>query len=345
MRRLSLHRSAVLALALSAILAQGCDTLTGDDGGGDVDRSERLFPARQDGEHVLIDKTGRVVVTLDDHSQVKAGREGLVPARRWNGHRHVWDFFDAQGAIAFSVAADAVDAPSQGRVLFWVDGRSGFVDLEGRFVVNPYLNDSRSFQEDFARVKTTGWQWGLIDRDGKVVVEPAWGGLANVSDGRARFESGEAYGFIDAAGTEVIPAVYDDARSFSGGRAAVRQGQRWFYIDRDDARVMGSTTFISAGDFGDGLAPVRTENLWEYIDEGGARRIDPQFDEARTFVDGRAAVRVDGRWTFIDRDGRQIAEPSYDEVDDFDGGLARVVVDEKAGYIDRDGKAVWIPRK
>jgi len=343
MRRIPLHRSALLTLILSMGLAQGCDTFTGGGSDGDIDRSERLFPVRADGEYALIDKTGRVVVGLDDYSEVKPGRDGLVPARRWDG-RTYWDFFDAKGQVAFTLAADGVEAPSQDRVRFWVDGRSGFVDLEGRFIVNPYLADARSFREDVARVKTTGWRWGLMDRMGEVVVEPEWGSLEDFSDGRARFEDDDAYGFIDATGNEIIPSVYDDARSFSGDRAAVRQGQRWFYIDANDSRVMGSTTFISAGDFGDGLAPVRTENLWEYIDESGARQIAPQFEEARKFVDGRAAVRVEGGWTFIDRDGTQITPSTYDEVADFDGGLAAVVADEKLGYIDRDGKEVWIPR-
>ena len=338
-----LRSTLLLAACLAAAGLSGCDTLTGSDDGAEVDRSERLYPVRVDGDPALIDKTGRVVATLDGYSEAKPGRQGLVPARRWAG-RTYWDFFDADGEVAFSIAADGVEAPSQDRVRFWVDGRSGFVDLEGRFVVNPYLNDARSFREDVARVKTTGWRWGLMGRDGDIVVEPEWGGLSDFSGGRARFENDGAYGFIDATGAEVIPAVYDDARDFRGGRAAVRQGQRWFYIDASDTRLMGSTTFISAGDFGDGLAPVRTENLWEYVDESGARRIDPQFEEARAFVDGRAAVKLDGRWTFIDPDGRQLAAPSYDEVDDFDGGLARVVTDEKTGYIDRDGKAVWIPR-
>lgn len=337
-----LARPALLGLLIVALA--GCDALTpGSDGGG-VDTSSRLFPAVQNGEHVLIDSDGRVAVGLDGYSQTRAGGEGLTPARRWTSGRNVWDFFDTDGEIAFSVAADEAWAPRGGLARVRVDGRYGFVGRDGRYRVNPALNDARDLREGVARVKTTGWQWGLMDADGSVVVDPQWGNLGDLRDGRARFEDDGAYGFIDRAGTAVIPAAYDDARAFSDDRAAVRQGQRWFYIDTDNSRPMGGTTFISAGDFADGLAPVRTEDRWEYVDRDGRRAIDPQFEEARAFSGGRAAVRIDGRWTFIDRDGAPIAEPAFDEVDDFAGGLAAVYVDGKRGYIDRDGEMVWFPR-
>jgi hypothetical protein len=332
-----------LLLFLAAALA-GCDALSGaEPGTAEVDDSRRLFPAVQNGDHVLIDETGRVVVSLDDYNETEPGAEGLVPARRWDG-RNVWDFYDADGAVAFSVPADEAWAPRGGLARVRVDGRYGFVDLEGRYVVNPGLNSARDFSEGHARVKTTGWRYGLMDPSGTLVVEPQWDDLHDLRDGRARFEDDDLYGFIDATGAEVVPAAYEDARDFSGGRAAVRQGQRWFYIDAADARPMGSTTFISAGDFAEGLAPVRTENLWEYVDEGGQRAIEPRFQEARAFRDGRAAVQIDGLWTFIRPDGTLLREPEFDAVEDFAGGLAAVYVGEELGYIDREGETVWFPR-
>ena len=342
-------RAAALALVLSPLLVQGCDSTVGpgtppDGPAAPAPSGPALFPVMQDGTRALMDATGRVVVTLEGYSATRPGGEGLTPARKWDGQRNVWDFFDASGTPVFRIAADEVDAPRQGLIRIRIDGRSGFVDPIGRFIVNPYLYDARSFQEDHARVKTTGSRWGFMDRSGRVVVDPQWSDLADLSGGRARFRSNDLYGYISATGEELIPAVYADARSFAGGLAAVREGQRWFYIDGQNARTMGSTTFISAGDFSDGLAPVRTENLWEYIDAAGARVIGPQFDEARAFVDGLAAVRIGSAWTFIDRAGTPIRPPEFDEVADFEGGLAAVQVNGATGYIDRSGAYVWIPR-
>ena len=335
----------LVPLLLLVLALAGCDALSGpsEPGGDEADDARRLFPAVQNGKRVFIDGTGRVAVDLGRYNDARPGAEGLTPARRWDD-RQVWDFFDADGAVAFSVAADDAWAPSGGLVRVRTDGRYGFVDTDGRYVVNPGLNDARDFSEGLARVKTTGWKWGLMGPTGAVVVEPQWGSLGDVRDGRARFERDGKHGFIDKTGAEVVPAAYDDARSFSGGRAAVRQGQRWFYIDAADGRLMGSATFISAGDFSEGLAPVRTENLWEYVDESGRRAIGPQFEEARAFRDGRAAVRVDGLWTFVRPDGTLLRAPEFDEVADFAGGLAAVYAGEKLGYIDREGQTVWFPR-
>lgn len=329
-------------LLVLAVLVAGCDAFGGDD--GTADTSDRLFPARQNGDRVLIDKTGRVVVSLDGYNSARAGAEGLTPARRRDDGRNVWDYYDASGEVAFSVQADEAYAPRDGRARVRVDGRWAFVDTEGAFIVNPYLRDARDFSDGLARVKTTGNSWGFMDRSGEVVVEPRFGSLGPLRDGRARFEQNDKFGYVDRTGEVVIEAVYDDASDFSDGRAAVRQGQRWFYIDAEDRRQLGSVTFISAGDYAEGLAPVRTENDWEYVDEGGEREIEPQFDTARAFQGGRAAVEIDGFWTFVRPDGTLLRAPEFDEVGDFAGGLAAVVVDEKTGYIDAEGTMVWLPR-
>ena len=346
MRHDSIRSASVRTLLLLLLVtgAVGCDAISGgSDAGSAVDTSERLYPAFQNGDRVLIDKTGRVAVDLDGYNGFRDGAEGLTPARYWDNGNH-WDFYGTDGQIAFSVTADNAYAPRDGLARVQVDGKWTYVNREGRFLINPYLNSASDFSEGLARVKTTGWQYGLMDKSGAVVVEPAFDDLGPMRNGRARFESDDAYGFIDKTGAEVIEAAYDDARDFSGGRAAVRQGQRWFYIDAQNSRPLGSTTFISAGDYAEGLAPVRTENKWEYVDESGTRRIDPLFDEARAFKGGRAAVQIDGYWTFIRPDGSQIRTPEFDEVEDFAGGLAAVVVGEELGYIDEEGAYVWFPR-
>ena len=338
-------------LFLAAALAvSGCDALGGSDSAS-VDPG--LFPAVQNGDRVLIDREGRVVVDLDGYNDVHPGGEGLVPARRWSDGRSVWDFFDESGEVAFTVAADEAYAPRGKRARVRIDGLYAFVDTDGRFLVNPYLRSARDFSENVARIRTTSGDYGFMDRDGQVVAETDFDELGDVRDGRARFVDDGKVGFADAQGAVAIAAAYDDAREFSGGRAAVRQGTRWFYVDQEDGRPLGSATFLSAGDFAEDRAPVRSDaNLWEYIDGSGARVIEPQFTEARAFAEGRAAVEIDGRWTFIRPDGSQIAPPSFDEVEDFAGGLAQVTVvsfadgDERVerGYIDEEGEYVWFPR-
>ncbi len=330
MRTLSVLFAAVLFAS-----ASGCDAI----GGGDAS-ADRLFPAVRDGKPLLLDREGQVVVSLSGYERAERSADGLAPARRWDGGAF-WDLYRTDGEVAFTVRADEARAPSQDRVRVRVDGRWGYLDTEGRFVVNPYLFDARDFSDNVAAVRMQNYRWGLIGRDGQTVAEPTWDDLQPVRDGRARAKKGDRYGFVDAAGQEVIGVEYEDARSFSDGRAAVRQGQRWFFIDRDGKRPLGSLTFISAGDYGDGLAPVRTGNQWEYVDEGGEQRIQAQFEDARGFVDSRAAVKTGGLWTFIDTDGRQILPPTYDDVDDFDGGLARVRLDGRTGYVGRDGEIIW----
>jgi hypothetical protein len=281
--------SSLLALAIALA---GCDAFGGDSA------SAGLYPAVQNGERVLIDRSGRVVVDLDDYNAVRPGAEGLTPARRWTNGRNVWDYFEDSGEVAFSVVADEAWAPREGRARVRTDGKFAFVDLDGRFLLNPSLNDARDFSEGRARVKTTSWRWGFLDRSGAVVVEPDFEGLGDLRDGRARFERDGKVGFVDEAGKVVIEPVYD----------AVRIENDWEYIDADGDRVIGPQ-FDDARPFEGGRAAVEIDGMWTFVRPDGSLVRDPSFDEVEDFSGGLAAVVVAGQMGYVDEDGEYVWFP------------------------------------
>ncbi|MBO4951209.1 MAG: WG repeat-containing protein [Clostridia bacterium] len=130
------------------------------------------------------------------------------------------------------------------------------------------------------------YNFGIMDMDGNVVVEPIYEGISDFKDGRSLFKIGGKYGFFDENWNVVIEPKYK-----------------------------------GAADFSEGLACVCDDN-WSYgfIDVNGNTILPHTFDYAESFQDGLAVIgKVDEGYNhniFIrtgkfDREGRQIEPVSY----------------------------------
>jgi hypothetical protein len=156
------------------------------------------------------------------------------------------------------------------------DGKWGYIDRSGTFVVDPQYDEGECFHDGFARVK----------RDGKWV-------------------------FIRSTG-EVASPHFEEAGDFSEGMALVceREGldRRCGYINRD-GRVVVDFQFSDGGPFSNGLARVEKAGKWGYVDKSGRLVVTPQFDSAEDFREGLARVQRDGRYGYVDTQGRFAIAP------------------------------------
>lgn len=180
---------------------------------------------------------------------------------------------------------------------------------------------------------------GYIDADGRVVIEPQFRTGWEFSEGLAAVRVDKKVGFIDVAGKLVIPAEFDEFRHFSEGLAAVRQGERWTFVNREGK--VGSEWFDEVHSFSEGLASVRVGKQWGYVDRQLKMFIPPRLAGAWDFTEGLAPAKADGKWGFIDKAGSFAILPQYYWVDNFSEGLAWVEGGSgKEGFIDKTGKLV-----
>lgn len=73
--------------------------------------------------------------------------------------------------------------------------------------------------------------WGYINKEGAMVIEPEHQIAYPFSDGLAAVRSGWRWYFLDERGEFVIDGSFEDIRPFSEGKAAVRVDGRWGYIN------------------------------------------------------------------------------------------------------------------
>lgn len=95
--------------------------------------------------------------------------------------------------------------------------------------------------------------YGFIDREGKIVIEPQFQYAYSFHSNRARIFTGTMsswgnypeegyYGYIDSTGTEIIPLIYEGADDFAeNGKAIVCKNGKYGIIDVDGNTVVDFT--------------------------------------------------------------------------------------------------------
>ncbi len=220
-----------------------------------------------------------------------------------------------------------------------------------------HLLQAHGFCEDghggyISAVQASNGRWGYLNHAGRWVVEPVLDDAKSFSDeGLARFQQDGRWGYLNTAGGIVIAAQFEEARAFHCGLAAVKTGQdQWRFIDPAGAWAF-EHAFFSVGDFSvAGLAPAvasRQNRLVGYIDRNGQWAISPRFKVQLAFgADGVAPATTDlKKYGLIDRCGNWVLPPTYRRIEEFNqDGLAYFSEenswDDGHGYLNAQGEVV-----
>ena len=88
------------------------------------------------------------------------------------------------------------------------DGEWGYIDQQGKYVIDPQYDHAYGFSEGLAHASIDGL-WGYIDRTGEFVIEPQFNGTSTFSGGLARVEIDDEWGFINETVEIVIAPRYE----------------------------------------------------------------------------------------------------------------------------------------
>lgn len=232
--------------------------------------------------------------------------------------------------------------------------RVGYIDHEGRLVIEPVFNEGTLFAEGTAAVQVNGGRWGVIDANGSFVIQPKLWNWCRFQDGLAPLATKQGkWGLIDKSGNFVVEPIYESIGPFESGRALVRTGEgreaRFGFIDPTGGEVI-PLEFHKARRFSNGLAAVKVEQVWGYILPSGIFQITPRFDgtgSAKRYPDIRAGAFADGLapvwagqdyYMFVDTNGSFAFESGFDDANSFSEGRALIKQSNRFGYIDKGGR-------
>ena len=195
--------------------------------------------------------------------------------------------------------------------------------------------------------------WGYINENGRIKIEPDFNAASLFSEGLARVREGSV-GYITPDGEYAIRPRFSDGRSFAEGLAAVEVDGRWGYINQSGAFAI-NPQFQEALNFIEGRAFVLTPGFeWEYIDATGQiiRSIEtPELNDFDAIADnqyssGLALVFNDdtNQYGYIDSEGNMAIEFQYAEARAFHDGMAAIKISDSWGFIDTRGNTAISPR-
>jgi hypothetical protein len=229
----------------------------------------------------------------------------------------------------------------------------GFMDRNGKVVINPQYDYVEDFSEGFALAGFVGKKRFFIDRTGKTAIAPKYFDAINgFNCGLARGNTNHNVpngGYIDKSGKLVIENFYGVCL-FSEGLACVELN-KWGFIDTSGQFVI-KPHFDEVAPFSEGLAGVTfwdqskaSRNKRGFIDKTGKIVIKSEFDVTHSFSEGFAAVGMeasnhDYKWGYIDKTGTMVIKPQFEWANSFRQGLAAVLVSNRWGYINKNGNII-----
>lgn len=216
-------------------------------------------------------------------------------------------------------------------------GRCGLIDRNGDIIVPISYSGIFDFHNGFAKV-LQGNKVGLIS-DRKVIVEPRYEDLYNMSEGLIRMKKNGHFGFIDTTGKEVIPPIYSSAKDFSEGFAPISAGIWAGYLNKDGEKVI-DFIFSETFNFKNGYAKVKFKELYGYINIYGKYVVKPNYESLGELNESHVSFLKFGKWGFVDIRGKVSVSPIYSTVSPFESGVSLVQKDGLFGAIDSSGMII-----
>ena len=202
--------------------------------------------------------------------------------------------------------------------------------------------------------------WGLMNRQGRIVLEPKYHSLGGIRDGMIAFPSQrdpKKFGYMNYAGKVVIEPRFERANRFGEGLATVRIAGRWYVIDNKGKRLPGhGTGYRWLTHFQEGRCLAVGTKGFGFVDRDGLWRVRPSFASALPFFsDGLAGVMTRAKigkpatCGYVDKTGRMVIPAWFSGAWFFSEGLAPVNVGGRAasplfarggrwGFIDKKGR-------
>lgn len=231
------------------------------------------------------------------------------------------------------------------------DGKWGYINMDGEFVIEPQYNSVYTFNYGAAVVEIDDVPM-LINKNNEVLFcgDLEYFEIERGNEGMFKTKLFTKYGFINHKGEVIAEPIYYNLGDFSQGLCVALNAPHDGFIDKSGEYVI-EPIFNDAEDFSEGFAIVWKDGKCGFINTKGEQIVDFIYNGAEDFSDGMAKVKVGKLWGFIDTTGRVVIEPQFEHyVSSFSEGLAQFLMYDKEedvnfyGYINKTGKVVIEPK-
>lgn len=218
--------------------------------------SNYLNAEKKDKIFGFIDKKGKLVLPLEYIDAIPFS-EGMAYVMKEGKRGYVANHLDKNGNLEF--------------VISLIGNKVGY-----------------NFSEGLAAVSNDDYEVGYIDKQGKLVINYRFDEPAEFSEGKAKVTLAGKFGFIDTNGEFVITLAYDEARNIKENRTFLAKNSdengnpKWALTDGDGNKI---TDFIFdyCREFSNGFGLVKLQGNYGFIDGEGQFTISEILTNANSF--------------------------------------------------------------
>ncbi|HUR29863.1 MAG TPA: WG repeat-containing protein [Saprospiraceae bacterium] len=145
---------------------------------------------------------------------------------------HHWGFINLEGKLVIEADFDDVGPFSEGIAAVNKNGKWGYINTTGEMIIEPVYKSAWAFHEGFARVMPFDGPDQFINRTGKVMKADNWSAADDFSDGRARVKVGNSFGFVDTSGQLIIQPIYTRGWNFNNGLCVIEYQEKLGVINQ-----------------------------------------------------------------------------------------------------------------
>lgn len=117
---------------------------------------------------------------------------------------------------------------NQNRACAVLDDVVVILDNTGTILTTTNYDDARPFGSDGLAAVCRAGLWGFMDIDGKMVIDVQYEDARSFENGFAAVRISEKWGFINLKGAQVVEPAFSDARDFStSGSVYVKVDEKW----------------------------------------------------------------------------------------------------------------------
>lgn len=159
-----------------------------------------------------------------------------------------------------------------------IDDKWGIINKNGHYLIYPqYYYIETCYDTKFTIAIFDNGKYNLYNRFLPVTLLQDYTYIHRYSDKLFLVKNSNKYGLIDQQGKIVIECIYDCIQDLGEDQNAVKQGELWGIID-NKGKIIIECKCDSVGKFKDSVACVRINKLWGLVDKGGSFHIEPKFE-------------------------------------------------------------------
>ena len=311
--------------------------------------TEGLAYFRMGEDYGFIDHEGNVVLRPDCDS-VSSFHEG----RAYFSIDGLYGYLDKSGGIVVEPVYEDAGYFWDGLAMVMRNGCYGVTGIEGEEVLPPEYDDidiedgfiiaekdglKYCFDRGGRQCLKEGWDsigvcegvfrvWrndriGLIDSDGKVLLEPEYDSLVPIPEKELVIVRNDGlYGVTDYAGKEIVPFVYSGISYDNSGAGGLKVTCGETHEDEQGTRYQTKYGFLG------------------FTEEDYFEEISPVYDFMFFFEGDRAVVEVQGKYGIIRRDGSLEYPIEYDSIRLYENGSLALWTGDTVELIDSDGNVI-----